>query len=112
VKRLVALVLGPDGEIREDVAERVLHELSRSDLKRFLAVLRRELKQRRVFVTLAGSASAGMDESISAIYGGRALSIGRDETMGAGVRVRAGDDIIDASVRGYIRDIIEKLEGT
>ena len=30
----------------------------------------------------------------------------------AGVRVRAGDDIIDASVRGYIRDIIEKLEGT
>jgi len=28
------------------------------------------------------------------------------------VRVRAGDDIVDASVRGYIRNIIEKLEDT
>jgi hypothetical protein len=112
MRRLVDVVLGPDGDIRDDVAERVLESLSRSDLKRFLAALRRELKQRRVFVTLAGDAAAGMDASISGSYGGRALSIERDETMGAGVRVRAGDDIIDASVRGYIRDIIEKLEGT
>ncbi len=112
MKHLVDLALGPDGEIQEEVAQRVLQELSRSDLKKFLAALRRELKQRRVTVTLAGNPSTGMDESLSQSYGGRALSIERDETMGAGVRVRAGDDIIDASVRGYIRDIIEKLEGT
>jgi F0F1-type ATP synthase delta subunit len=112
VRRLIDLALGPDGEIREDIAAQVLQDLSRSDLKRFLSALRRELKQRRVFVTLAGSPSAGMEEAISGSYGGRALSVERDETMGAGVRVRAGDDIVDASVRGYIRDIIEKLEGT
>ncbi len=112
MKRLIDIALDADGEVRDDVAARVLESLSRSDLKRFLAALRRELKQRRVFVTLAGEASAGMDESISGSYGGRALSIERDESMGAGVRVRAGDDIVDASVRGYIKDIIEKLEGT
>jgi len=78
----------------------VLESLSRSDLKRFLAALRRELKQRRVFVTLAGSAPAGMDESISGSYGGaRAFLSSGDDAMGAGVRVRAGDDIVDASVR-------------
>jgi F0F1-type ATP synthase delta subunit len=43
-------------------------------------------------------------------YPGRAVGINRDESLGAGMRLRAGDDIVDASVRGYIRDIIEKLE--
>ena len=112
MRRLIDLALGPDGEIRDEVAERILRELSRSDLKRFLVTLRRRLKQRQVFVTLAGSPAAGMEESLSRTYGDRAVTIESDQSMGAGVRVHAGDDIIDASVRGYIRDIIEKLEDT
>ena len=110
MKRLVQLSLGPDGEIRDEIAERLLRGLSRSETKRFIAALRRELARRRVAVTLAGRSPEGMDASLSGAYGGRALAVENDESMGAGVRVRAGDDIIDASVRGYIRDIIEKLE--
>ena len=55
MKRLVALALTPGGEVREDVAARLLETLSRSQLKDFLAALRRELKRRRVHVTVAGT---------------------------------------------------------
>lgn len=34
-----------------------------------------------------------------------------DEALGAGVKVSAGDDVVDASVQGYIREIIEELGG-
>ena len=36
----------------------------------------------------------------------------KDESLGAGVKVSAGDDVVDASVNGYIREIIEELGGT
>ena len=35
----------------------------------------------------------------------------KDEALGAGVKVSAGDDVVDASVHGYIREIIEELGG-
>ena len=40
----------------------------------------------------------------------RALEVTVDEGLGAGVRLRDGDDIIDASVHGYVERIIEELE--
>jgi F0F1-type ATP synthase delta subunit len=45
-------------------------------------------------------------------YPGRDVGVTTDESLGAGVRISAGDDIVDASIRGYIREIIGDLEGT
>ncbi|HEY9593456.1 MAG TPA: hypothetical protein VHE79_03205 [Spirochaetia bacterium] len=112
MRRLVGLVLGDDGEIRDDVARRLLAELSRSELKRFNAALQRELARRRVSVVTAGEAPESVRRVVGERYPGREIDLARDEFLGAGLRVRAGDDIVDASIRGYIRGIIEKLEGT
>ncbi len=112
MKRLVELALGADGEIRGEIAERILRDLSRSELKRFLTTLTREMARRRVNVVIAGEPTSAVGASVALRYPGREVDVARDEFLGAGVRVRAGDDIIDASIRGYIRGIIEKLEDT
>lgn len=112
MKRLVALALAPDGQVNDVVAAELLSQLSRSDLKRFLAAFRLELKKRVVLVAVAGRPGAALDEAIARAYPGRRLDVETDEALGAGVKVSAGDDIVDASVHGYIREMIEELGST
>jgi F0F1-type ATP synthase delta subunit len=108
----VRLALTPDGEVNEEVAATLLERLTRPQLKRFLAALRQELKRRRVYVTVAGAPDPSVGPAVGEQYPGRDIGVEQDETLGAGVRISAGDDIVDASVRGYIREIIGDLEGT
>ena len=112
MKRLVALALPPDGQVNDAVAAEILAGLSRSELKKFLAALRTELKKRIVQVAVAGRRGSTMEEVIAAAYPGRRLDVENDESLGAGVKVSAGDDIVDASVHGYIREMIEELGST
>jgi hypothetical protein len=112
MKRLVALVLTADGQVNDSVAAEIIAGLSRSDLKKFLVALRTELKKRVVQVAVAGRRAISMDDTIARVYPGRRLDVETDESLGAGVKVSAGDDIVDASVHGYIREMIEELEST
>ena len=112
MNRLVALALDENGDVRADVAARILGELSRAELKRFLAALRLELRRRLVRVSVAGKADGAVDRAIGRAYPGRPLRVQQDEALGAGVKVSAGDDVMDASVQGYIRQIIEELGTT
>jgi len=112
MKRLVLLVLTPDGQVNDAVAAEIMAGLSRSDLKRFLIALRTELKKRIVQVAVAGRRDRSTDQVIAAAYPGRRLDVETDETLVAGVKVSAGDDIVDASVHGYIREMIEELGRT
>jgi hypothetical protein len=112
MKRLVALVLTPDGQVDDASAAEIIAGLSRPDLKKFLAALRTELKKRIVQVAIAGRRASSMDQTIARVYPGRRLDVEIDESLGAGVKVSAGDDIVDASVHGYIREMIEELGST
>jgi F0F1-type ATP synthase delta subunit len=106
----VDLVLLPDGSVRDDAARSVLESLPRSQIKAFRAALRRELARRSVTAGVAGPELREVGDALAARYPGRVVDVRRDEGLGAGVSVRAGDDIYDASIRGYIHTIIEKLE--
>ena len=108
MKKLAALLLGPAGEIRDDLAAEALGALSRSALKGLRADLRRHIARGHVSVSIAG-AEQSTRETVRTRYPGRTVDLGADESLGAGLRVRAGDDIMDASVHGYIKNIIEKL---
>lgn len=112
MKRLVSLVLGTDDQVKEDIAAEIVAGLSRSELKKFLAAFRLEMRRRIVRVSLAGEAGPALDAALSRAYPGRRLDVEKDEALGAGVKVSAGDDVVDASVHGYIREIIEELGGT
>jgi hypothetical protein len=110
-RRLVGLALAEDGTVRDDAAVELLRLLSRSDLKAVLGALRRELRRRTVVVEVAGDvapARRAAEES----FAGRSVDAWPNPGLGAGVRFRAGDDIVDASVRGAIRRIIAELGST
>ena len=108
MKRLAELLMGPAGDISDDLAAEVLAALSRSALKDLRADLRRRIVRGRVSVSIAG-AEQSTREAVRTRYPGRTIDLGADESLGAGLRVRAGDDITDASIHGYIKNIIEKL---
>ncbi len=112
MKRLVALALAPDGQVNDEVAIKLLSQLSRSDLKKFLAALRIELKKRIVQVTVAGRPGPALGQAVARNWPGRRLDVETDDSLGAGVKVSAGDDIVDASVHGYVREMIEELGST
>jgi predicted PP-loop superfamily ATPase len=109
VNKLASLTFTKEGEINEQVASRVLESLTRSQLKAYLAALRREMRRRRVYVALSGGAESDVSGAIGQRYPGRELAVYRDEGLGAGLKVSAGDDIVDASVLGYLKGLLEEI---
>jgi hypothetical protein len=107
-KRLVRGALAEDGTVRDEVAALLLRLMSRSQMKAFVGALRREQRRRTVSVEIAGDVGPA-GRSVAERYPGRSVEVAQDSALGAGVRVRAGDDIVDASVRGIIRKIIAEL---
>ncbi len=110
--RLARLLLASDGQVDEQAAASLLSGFTRAQLKAFLAALRREIVRRKVSVQVAGEPGASVAAAMAERYPGRAVEVVRQESLGGGVRISAGDDIVDASIQGYIKGIIEKLEGT
>jgi hypothetical protein len=112
VKRLVSLALGAEGEAAERIAESILVELPRSELKQFLSALRREARRRSVALAVEGDAGGVAEAAVRRGYPDQHVEVAREQALGAGLRISAGDDIVDASMRGYIAEIIEALGGT
>lgn len=109
MNKLVAMTFTPSGDVNPAVASWVLENLTRSQLKAYLAALRRELRRRRVYVELSGGSANEVGGELGERYPDRELAISRDESLGAGVRVSAGDDIVDASIRGYLRGLLGEI---
>jgi hypothetical protein len=108
---LARVSIAEDGTVDQKVAEYVL-KLPRSELKEYLAALRREIRRRRVDVSLTGPGEEPLRGELGSAFSGRELVVSRDDALGGGVKVRSGDDVIDASAQGYVRHIIEKLRET
>lgn len=109
MNRLVTLTFMDSGDVNPAAAAWLLENLTRSQLKAYLAAFRRELRRRRVYVALSGGEESEVGGEIGERYPGRDLAISRDETLGAGVKVSAGDDIVDASVTGYLRNLLGEI---
>jgi len=109
VNKLAALTLTQSGEINEEVASWALANLTRSQLKLYLAALRREMRRRSVYIALSGGVESEVRGSIGEQYPGRELSLGHDDSLGGGVKVSAGDDIVDASIKGYLKELLEEI---
>jgi hypothetical protein len=110
-RRLIGRALAEDGSVRDDLAAGIVGSLSRSQLKAVLGALRRELRRRTVVIEVAGDVAPAR-QSAQESFSGRSVEAWANPGLGAGVRFRAGDDIVDASVRGAIRRIIAELEKT
>ncbi len=107
--KLARLSFSADGGMDERVTTLVLENLTRSELKEYLAALKRELRRRRVDVSVSGAEDRPLRDTLGVAYPGKEMVVSRDDALGGGVRIRAGDDVIDASVKGYFSSIIGKL---
>ncbi len=109
MNKLAQLTFTAQGEVNEEVVSSILENLTRSQLKSYLSALRREMRRRRVYVALSGGRESDVSGTIGERYPGKELSISRDDGLGAGVKVSAGDDIVDASVKGYLKELLEEI---
>jgi F0F1-type ATP synthase delta subunit len=109
IRRLVELTLAPDGTVDERLVPAVLARLSRSELKEYLAGLRRKARTLRVEVAVSGEPEPEARSALEQTFRGREVVVRSDEALGGGVKIKAGDDVLDASVRAYLRETLKKL---
>lgn len=120
-KKLVELSKDASGVVTEAKVSEVLaglkqveHRHPLATLKAYLGYLRREVAlQTAVVATPAGLSESALNEIVAkftALYG-RPISAQtlQDSSLIAGVRVRVGDDVYDASVAGRLQRLAENV---
>ena len=94
--------------------KQVKHRHHLTVLKTFLVYLRREVALQTAVVStpaaLSADALAAIEAKFSSVYGRTITAvIKQDTSLIAGVRVRVGDDVYDASVSGRLQRLAESV---
>ncbi|KRP37561.1 MAG: hypothetical protein ABS34_02305 [Opitutaceae bacterium BACL24 MAG-120322-bin51] len=94
--------------------KQVQHRHHLAVLKTFLNYIRREIALQTAVVSTPGALSDDALKAIEATYSkmyGRPVSAvtQQDTSLIAGVRVRVGDDVYDASVAGHLQRLAENV---
>lgn len=120
-KKLVELSKDDSGAVTEAKVGEVLaglkevqHRHHLTVLKSYLGYLRREVALQTAVVATPGALSAAALKEIEAnytkIYGRPITAVTtQDTSLIAGVRVRVGDDVYDASVAGRLQRLAENV---
>jgi hypothetical protein len=109
MRRLAEQSIAPDGSVDERVAEAVLRRLTRAQLKEYLAGLRRQVRAQRVEAAVSGGTPEDAQRALSGAFSGKEIVVTKDDALGGGLTVSSGDDVLDASVRGYLRTTMDRL---
>jgi F0F1-type ATP synthase delta subunit len=98
-----------DGTVNSKVAEYVLKNLLRADVKSYLFYLKQEISKRTVYVTSAQTLEEVDQKQIATLFADRDIKFETNEKLGGGLVIRTNDTIMDASLKGTIEATIEKL---
>ncbi|AKL97945.1 F0F1 ATP synthase subunit delta [Endomicrobium proavitum] len=110
IKELAKAVV-ESGELSENNLQRVFSLFQRKDLKLFSMFLAREIKDKNANVNFAGEISEENKKRISALFANKNISYKRDdENIIAGVRFEYGDFIMDYSVAGIIKRMLDSVK--
>lgn len=112
-RRLMRLCIGPDGLLQEDVVRRVASTLSTEKPRNYLAILhaltdlvRLEVARHTATVTTArpvlDTEKTAIQAKLDARHPGLNYEWVTDPSLIAGMTVRVGDNVTDASVRSRI----------
>lgn len=109
IKKL-AIIASQSDKIPSDIEEYILNYLGKQELKIFLKYFKSALEKKRVYVS---SPADLRDESITmlkGIYKGKDILVDVNPSLGAGLKIRENDTIIDFTFRRYIDETIESLK--
>ncbi|MDR2398882.1 MAG: hypothetical protein LBD61_00320 [Endomicrobium sp.] len=85
--------------------------LSRQELKTFTRLLSNEIKDKNVIATFAGELSNANKSRIEAMFSGEKIVFKRDDaSVAGGVRFEYSDFILDYSVSGITRRILNVIK--
>jgi len=85
--------------------------LSKKELKTFVNLLFWETKNRKVAVSYAGSMTENHKKRIESLFPGKKAEFKEDSSLAAGVKFEYGDYVLDYSVSGIIKRILENIKG-
>ena len=85
--------------------------LSKKELKTFVNLLSWEIKNRKVDVSYAGSMTDDHKKRIKLLFPGKRAEFKEDASLAAGVKFEYGDYILDYSVSGIIKRVLENIKG-
>ena len=97
-------------DIDAAAARTIIDKLTRPDLKQLLLYVRLEIRRRRVMVTAADNIETSLRGQIERMFPGTEISFARDPSLGGGIRVEHGDDIIDVSVKGLLQRTYQTIK--
>lgn len=99
-----------DGKIHPKIAKFVMQNLNKTDLREYLFYLKQEIKNQIVFVRTPQDLLAAEKKQIEKLYVSKRILFENDKSLGAGITILNNDNIIDASLKGYIDQAIQELK--
>ena len=98
------------GGLSKESLNKVLKMLSRDDLKLFIRLLSKEIKDKTVNAVYAGEMSEENKKKITALFPDKTIVFNRnDEAIVAGAKFEYGDFVLDYSVSGAVKRILNDL---
>jgi F-type H+-transporting ATPase subunit delta len=109
VRELAKAIVKYDELSTKDL-EWIFLNLSRQELKLFMRLLSKEIKDHTVTASFAGELSCENKKKINAMFSNKKILLKRDdENISGGVRFEYGDFILDYSVSGIIKRILNGI---
>jgi F-type H+-transporting ATPase subunit delta len=110
IKELAKSIVEYD-ELSEKDLNWVYSNFSRQEIKAFARLLSNEIKDKNVLATFAGELSAANKSKIEAMFPGKKITFKRDDAgVAGGVRFEYSDFILDYSISGIARRILNVIK--
>lgn len=98
------------GGLSEKGLQWIFEHFSRNDLKLFMKLLSKDIKNKNVTASYAGDMDSIGKKKIETLFPGKNITFKRDdESLGAGVRLEYADYVLDYSVSGIVQRILNGI---
>ncbi|MCA6072495.1 MAG: hypothetical protein LE178_03030 [Endomicrobium sp.] len=97
-------------ELSEKNLSWICSNFSRQELKLFIRLLSREIKDNNVVASFAGELSDANKKKITDMFPNKRISFERDDmTIAGGIRFEYSDFVLDYSVTGIVKRILNAI---
>lgn len=96
--------------VNSRLAEFVLSNLSKADLKTYLFYLRKAIKQHTVYITSPNALGESDQKTLSEKFPGKMVQFSSDAALGAGLKIQNGDNVLDTSIHGVLKNVFNQLK--
>lgn len=108
IKKLAQLIV-EQNLVSGPVKKYLFENMRKSELKIFLTYLKNELRKIRVTAVSAVSLDQSTLLTLKKMYGVRTIENVVDPQLGSGLVIFYKDDIIDMSLKGFVRRLVQNV---